>query len=124
MKRMNKTLIEKYLKIRWKEIIYVIAIIFFTILIGFVDISPFIEKTFKHNRTFQIIAVYFMSFSILVSDVGIDNIKFHIYLNALIVTLIFIVITKPKKEILQKIEDKVDEIKVKEEEKKITKSLN
>lgn len=99
-------------KIHYKEIMIVFAILFFTIISSYVTISPTITHFVKHDRYFQLFSVFIVSLSIILSFKSSIEIKLEYILNALIITVIFGFITKPKPELARKIKSLEDDLKI------------
>lgn len=109
-------------KIEYQEIFIVLAILFFTILSDYVSIEEYIIKIVKHSRWVQLLCVFVVSLSLIMSYRGKFTITLNYILNALIITLLFSLITKPKPVLekkIKKIEDtihhKMNDIKMKNE---------
>jgi hypothetical protein len=109
-------------KIEYQEIFIVLAILFFTILSDYVSIEEYIIKIVKHSRWVQLLCVFVVSLSLIMSYRGKFTITLNYILNALIITLLFSIITKPKpilEKKIKKIEDtihnKMNDIKMKNE---------
>jgi hypothetical protein len=109
-------------KIEYQEIIIVLAILFFTILSDYVSIEEYIIKVVKHSRWVQLLSVFVVSLSLIMSYKGKFDITLNYILNASIITLLFSLITKPKpifekkiKNIENKIDSKVHDMKMKNE---------
>jgi hypothetical protein len=109
-------------KIEYQEIIIVLAILFFTILSDYVSIEEYIIKIVKHSRWIQLLCVFVVSLSLIMSYKGKFDITLNYILNALIITLLFSLITKPKpilekkiKKIEKNINHKVHDMKMKNE---------
>lgn len=109
-------------KIEYQEIFIVLAILFFTILSDYVSIEEYIIKIVKHSRWVQLLCVFVVSLSLIMSYRGKFTITLNYILNALIITLLFSLITKPKpvlekkiKKIEHTIHNKINDIKMKNE---------
>ncbi len=100
------------IKIHYKEIMIVFAILFFTIISSYVTISPYITNFVKHDRYFQFISVFIVSLSIILSFKSTIHIKFEYLFNALIITMIFGLITKPKPKLVRSIKSLEDDVKI------------
>ncbi len=100
------------IKIHYKEIMIVFAILFFTIISSYVTISPYITNFVKHDRIFQFISVFIVSLSIILSFKSTIHIKFEYLFNALIITFIFGLITKPKPKLVRSIKSLEDDLKI------------
>ncbi len=101
----------KYLfKIHYKEIILVLAILFFTILSGYVTVSPQLVYFVKEDRWMQLLAVYVVSLSLILSFRSTTDIKIEYLINALIITLLFGIITKPKPKLAEKVKKEVKKV--------------
>ncbi len=100
------------LKIHYKEIMIVFAILFFTIISNYVTISPYITYFVKHDRIFQLLAVFVVSLSIILSFKSTLDIKIEYVLNAFIITFIFALITKPKPKLARKIKSLENDLKI------------
>ncbi len=114
------------IKIHYKEIIIVFAILFFTIISSYVTISPYLTSFVKHDRIFQLFAVFVVSLSIILSFKSTIDIKIEYVLNALLITLIFALITKPKPKLARSIKSLENDLKIDYEEikDKITEKKN
>ncbi len=99
-------------KIHYKEMIIVFAILFFTIISSYVTISPYLTYYVKHDRIFQLIAVFVVSLSIILSFKSTIHIKIEYLINAFIITFIFSIITKPKPELARKLKSLEDDLKI------------
>ena len=97
-------------KIHYKEIIIVLAILFFTILSGYVTVSPQIVYFVKEDRWMQLLAVYVVSLSLILSFRSTMDIKIEYLLNALIITLLFGIITKPKPKLAEKVKKEIKKV--------------
>ena len=100
------------IKIHYKEIVIVFAILFFTIISNYVTISPYITYFVKHDRYFQLFAVFVVSLSIILSFKSTIDIKIEYVINALIITFIFALITKPKPKLARGIKSLEDDLKI------------
>ncbi len=100
------------IKIHYKEIMIVFAILFFTIISSYVTISPYITNFVKHDRIFQFISVFIVSLSIILSFKSTIHIKFEYLFNALIITFIFGLITKPKPKLARKLKSLEDNLMI------------
>jgi hypothetical protein len=97
-------------KIHYKEIILVLAILFFTILSDYVSVSPQLIYFVKEDRWMQLLAVYVVSISLILSFRSTIDIKFEYLFNAFIITLLFGIITKPKPKLAEKVEKEVKKV--------------
>ncbi len=98
-------------QIRIKEIMTIMAVLFFTLIMNYVDVSPALTQYVKHNRYIQLLSVFVVSLFLIISYHSTFEINFNFVLNALIVTLLFAFITKPRAELtktVEKVEDKID----------------
>lgn len=99
-------------KIHYKEMMIVFAILFFTIISSYVTISPTITFFVKHDRIFQLISVFVVSLSIILSFKSTIHLKFEYLINAFIITVIFGFITKPKPELARKVKSLEEDLKI------------
>jgi uncharacterized membrane protein len=97
-------------KIHYKEIIIIFAILFFTILSSYVNVAPQIVYFVKEDRWIQLLAVYVVSLSLILSFKSTIDIKLEYLINALIITLLFGFITKPKPKLAEKVKKEVKKI--------------
>ena len=98
-------------QIQLKEIMTIMAVLFFTLIMNYVDVSPALTQYVKHNRYVQLLSVFVVSLFLIISYHSTFEISLNFVLNALIVTILFGFITKPREELtktVEKIEDKVD----------------
>ncbi len=113
MKIFNKKL---DININFREIIMILCIIFFTIIMNYVDVSPYIKEAARKDRMIQLISIFIVSLTFIISFRSKFEINLSIIINALIVTLLFATLTKPKnlleKEV-QNIKNEVQFIKAK-----------
>ncbi len=96
--------------IHFKEVIIIICILFFTVLMNYVDISPYIKYYAKRDRYVQVISIFVISLTFIMSFRSTYEIKIDYIFNALIVTLLFSFLTKPKNIVekeLNKVENKI-----------------
>ncbi len=93
------------IEIHVKEVLLIICILFFTILMNYVDISPYIKDYARKDRIVQIIAIFVISLTFIMSFRSTYQIKLDYILNALIVTFLFTLITKPKNLVEKEIEN-------------------
>ncbi len=93
--------------INFREIILILCIIFFTIIMNYVDVSPYIKELARKDRMVQLIAVFIVSLTFIISFKPKFEINLSIIINALIVTILFGTLTKPK----NLLEKEVDNIK-------------
>lgn len=99
------------IKIHYNEIVIVLSILFFTSLFNYVDFSPILIHYVHKDRLLQLIAVFVVSLSFILSFRGTIHIKLEFIINALIITLIFGFITKPKPKLKKMIEEEIHQIK-------------
>ncbi len=98
-------------KIHYKEIIIVLSILFFTSLFNYVDFSPIIIHYVHQDRMIQLLAVFVVSLSFILSFRGTLHVKLEFIINALIITIIFGFLTKPKPKLKKFIDHEIKEIK-------------
>jgi hypothetical protein len=115
-RRMKKTILSNFkkitqIKIHYKEIIIVLSILFFTSLFNYVDFSPILIKYVHQDRMIQLVAVFVVSLSFILSFRGTLDIKFEFIVNAMIITLIFGFLTKPKPKLKKFVEHEIKQIK-------------
>lgn len=113
---MKKTILSNFkkitqIKIHYKEIIIVLSILFFTSLFNYVDFSPILIKYVHQDRMIQLVAVFVVSLSFILSFRGTLDIKFEFIVNAMIITLIFGFLTKPKPKLKKFVEHEIKQIK-------------
>jgi len=112
--------------IHYKEIVIILSILFFTVLFNYITVSPILTDYIHHNRYAQIISVFVVSLSMILSFKSTLNIKIEHVLNALIVTFIFTFITKPKPKLTEKVKQVVKNVKneVKDVKEKVKQDYN
>ncbi len=105
--------------INFREILLILCIIFFTIIMNYVDVSPYLKDIARKDRVVQLISVFIVSLTFIVSFKSKFEVNLSNIINALIVTLLFGTLTKPKnlleKEV-ENIKNEVQTIKVKHTE--------
>ena len=99
------------IKIHYREIGMILGILFFTSLFNYVDFSPIIIHYVHKDRMIQMIAVFVVSLSFILSFRGTIDIKLEYIINALIITVIFGFLTKPKPKLKKFIDHEIKEIK-------------
>jgi len=97
--------------IHYKEIVIILSILFFTVLFNYITVSPILTDYIHENRYAQIVSVFVVSLSMILSFKSTFNIKIEHVLNALIVTFIFTFITKPKPKLTEKVKQVVKNVK-------------
>ena len=113
-------------EIHYKEIVIILSILFFTVLFNYITVSPILTDYIHENRYAQIISVFVVSLSMILSFKSTLHIKIEDIFNALIVTFIFTFITKPKPKLTDKVEKVVKNVKkeVKNVKEKVTQDYN
>jgi hypothetical protein len=98
-------------KLHYKEIFIVLSILFFTVLVNYVNVSPTLIDFVKEDRWAQLLSVFVVSLSLILSFRSTLEIKIEYLINALIITLIFGFLTKPKPKLTKKVEKAVKVVK-------------
>ncbi len=98
------------ININFREIIMILCIIFFTIIMNYVDVSPYIKDMARKDRMIQLIAVFIVSLTFIISFRPKFEINLSIIINALIVTLLFGTLTKPKNLLEKEVENIKNEV--------------
>ena len=113
MQKLIRNLIQKLsnIQIHYKEIVFVLSILFFTSLFNYVDFSPILIHYVHQDRLLQLFAVFVVSLSFILSFRGTLHIKLEFIINALIITIIFGFLTKPKPKLKKFIDHEIKEIK-------------
>lgn len=99
------------IKIHYREICMILGILFFTSLFNYVDFSPILIHYVHKDRIIQLLAVFVVSLSFILSFRGTINIKLEYIINAMIITLIFGFLTKPKPMLKKFVDHEIQEFK-------------
>ncbi len=92
------------LSIRVREILLIFCFLLFTVLMNYVNVSPYIKEFARKNRLVQLLAIFIISLTFIMSFQSSYKIKFNYIFNSLIVTLLFSFLTKPKNEVGQELD--------------------
>ncbi len=98
-------------QIHYKEIFIVLSILFFTVLVNYVNVSPMLIEFVKEDRWAQLLSVFVVSMSLILSFRSTLDIKLEYVINAVIITLIFGIVTKPKPKLTEKVKKVVSAVK-------------
>lgn len=99
------------IKIHYREIFIILGILFFTSLFNYVDFSPIIVHFVHRDRLVQLIAVFVVSLSFILSFRGTLHVKLEYMINALIITIIFGLLTKPKPKLKKFVDHEINLLK-------------
>ena len=98
-------------QIHYKEIFIVLSILFFTVLVNYVNVSPMLIEFVKEDRWAQLLSVFVVSMSLILSFRSTLDIKLEYVINAIIITLIFGIVTKPKPKLTEKVKKVISAVK-------------
>ncbi len=105
------------IKLNFREIILILCVLFFTVIMNYVNVNPYIKDIARKDRILQLFAVFIVSVTFIMSFRSTYDIKLEFIVNSLIVTLIFGFLTKPKNMLEKEIDviaNDIDKIRSKE----------